>query len=261
MEEFEMRMQRTASTAVAIACALAMGACRSNRSGATDTMASRMGDTMTSASRMRDTMTAAGRDTMTTAGRDTMAAGRSRDTMTAAGRSRDTMTSAGEVRPDSSGMATGTRISAPNALATIGVSNAGEIETSRIAQTKAQNSDVKSFARDMIKDHTAMQADADKLAIQLNLTPQANDQAAQMRNMIEQMRQSLARMSPGMAFDTAYINGQVVAHQKTLDQLQTISTSVDVPDVKSLVNKATPTVREHLDRARKLQSQLSSNPR
>lgn len=246
-----MRMQRTASTAVAIACALAMGACRSNRSGATDTMASRMGDTMTSASRMRDTMTAAGRDTMTTAGRDT----------TAAGRSRDTMTSAGEVRPDSSSMATGTRISAPNALATIGVSNAGEIETSRIAQTKAQNSDVKSFARDMIKDHTAMQADADKLAIQLNLTPQANDQAAQMRNMVEQMRRSLASMPPGMAFDTAYINGQVIAHQKTLDELQTISTSVDVPDVKSLVNKATPTVREHLDRARKLQSQLSSNPR
>jgi putative membrane protein len=260
MEEFEMRMQRTAGTAVAIACALALGACRSNRSGATDTMASRMGDTMTSASRMRDTMTAAGRDTMTAAGRDTMAAA-GRDTMTTAGRSRDTMTSAGEVRPDSSGMATGTRISAPNALATIGVSNAGEIETSRIAQTKAQSSDVKSFASDMIKDHTAMQADADKLAIQLNLTPQANDQAAQMRNMVEQMRRSLASMPPGMAFDTAYINGQVVAHQKTLDQLQTISTSVDVPDVKSLVNKATPTVREHLDRARKLQSQLSSNPR
>src|SRR5689334_4502781 len=62
---------------------------------------------------------------------------------------------AGTPTADSTAMGTapGGAMTAPNALAMIGLSNAGEIETSRIAEEKATNKDVHAFAHMMVQDH------------------------------------------------------------------------------------------------------------
>lgn len=146
-----------------------------------------------------------------------------------------------------------------NILSVISMSNANEIGTSKLAQQKATNGDVKSFASDMVKDHTAMQGDADRLAKQLNITPESPAGVGdEMKNTAAAMSDSLKAAAKGSAFDAQYINGQVSAHQMTLDHLQQFQASTQNAQLKDLVTKAIPKVQQHLDRAKQLQSSLGT---
>ncbi|MFL5577589.1 MAG: DUF4142 domain-containing protein [Gemmatimonadaceae bacterium] len=146
-----------------------------------------------------------------------------------------------------------------NIMAMIGLANANEIGTSKMAVEKGTNAAVKSFARDMIKDHTAMQGDADALAKRLNITPTPPAGAGdEMKRMAMAMSDSLKAAAKGPAFDTQYVNGQVAAHQQTLDNLQRFQTTTQNADVKNLISAALPKVQAHLDRARQLQSQVAT---
>lgn len=144
-------------------------------------------------------------------------------------------------------------------LAMIGMANANEIGASKMAETKATNPDVKAFAREMIHDHTSMQGEADALAKRLNVTPTPPAGAGdEMKSMAKAMSDSLKAAPKGPAFDAQYINGQVAAHQQTLTDLQRFQTMTQNADVKNLISTAIPTVETHLDRARQLQSRVST---
>ena len=149
-------------------------------------------------------------------------------------------------------------MSAANIMSVVGVANANEIGSSKIAQEKATNGDVKSFANDMVKEHQAMQQDADQLATQLNVTPQPADRAQQMKNMGEEMINSLQSTAKGAAFDRAYMQGQVQAHQATLDELTALQNAASEEQVRTLITNAIPKVRQHLERAQRIQGQLGS---
>jgi putative membrane protein len=151
--------------------------------------------------------------------------------------------------------ATGT-MSAPNALAMIGLSNAAEIQTSQIAVEKATSTQVKEFAQMMVSHHQDMQKEADQVATSANLTPEPPAQASDKRAAGDQMVQQLNSTAKGATFDRAYVDGQVQAHQQTLQELQTMQTSVDRPEVRTLIEKAIPKVQEHLQKAQQLQSSL-----
>ena len=146
-----------------------------------------------------------------------------------------------------------------NIMSVISMSNSNEIGTSKLAQEKATNGDVKSFARDMVKEHTAMQGEADKLATQINVTPEAPAAVGdQMRTMAMQMSDSLKAAAKGSAFDTQYINGQVQMHQMTLDNLRQFQTSAQNAQLRDLVGKAIPKVQQHLDRAKQIQTAVGT---
>ena len=157
------------------------------------------------------------------------------------------------------GTSTMSNMSDANILSVIGMSNSNEIGTSKLAQTKATSSDVKSFANDMVKDHTAMQGEADKVAKAINVTPEAPAGVGdQMKTTAMQMSDSLKAAAKGSAFDTQYIDGQVTAHQMTLDHLQQFQSSAQNAQLKDLVTKAIPKVQQHLDRAKQIQSKLGT---
>jgi putative membrane protein len=165
--------------------------------------------------------------------------------------------SAAAATPDSTTMASPSgAMTAPNALAMIGLSNGAEVQTSQIAQEKATSAEVKSFAKMMVDDHQAMQKEADEVATKANLTPQPPAQAEQKRAAGDQMVQQLNNTAKGAEFDRAYVDGQVQAHQQTLTELQQLQTSVDNADVRALIEKAIPKVQDHLTRAQKLQGEL-----
>jgi putative membrane protein len=150
----------------------------------------------------------------------------------------------------------GGAMTAPNALAMIGLSNAGEIATSEIAKEKATSKDVHAFAHMMVEHHQAMQKEADQLATSANITPEPPAQATDKKAAADRMVQQLNSTAKGAAFDRAYIDGQVQAHQQTLQELQTLQTSVDNAELRTLIEKAIPKVQEHLQKAQQLQSTL-----
>lgn len=148
-----------------------------------------------------------------------------------------------------------TGMSAGDQLAVINASNATEIVTSRAAQPKLTNADARSFANDMIREHTAMQGQADQLAKAANITPGSPELAEQKTTMGNQMAEQLNTAAQGAALDRQYIDGQVTAHQQTLEQLQALQNASD-STVKAVATQALPKVQAHLERARRIQQGL-----
>lgn len=149
-------------------------------------------------------------------------------------------------------------LSEPNVMAMVGLSNAAEIQTSRIAVDKASSADVKAFARAMVADHEAMQAEADGLATRLAVTPEAPQQAQQKQQMLDGMLQQLNETASGADFDRAYMDGQVRAHEQTLTELQAFQGSVQNADLRTLITQAIPKVQQHLERARTIHASLGT---
>jgi len=160
---------------------------------------------------------------------------------------------------NAAGAPAGGAMSAANIAAMIGLTNGTEIQAAKVAQDKATNGDVKSFAKQMITEHQAMQKSLDSLTAAMNVTPQPPGTADQKKQAGEQMIATLNSTAKGAAFDKAYIDGQVQAHQQALNDLQGFSASAPDAQLKSLIDAAIPKVQAHLDKAQQLQSKLGGS--
>ncbi len=153
-------------------------------------------------------------------------------------------------------MAGGGSMNESTIMGTINTSNAAEIGTSELAKERAANSEVKSFANDMITGHQAMQKEADMLATRLNVIPQPAGTADQMQQMVAATVDTLKTLD-GAQFDQKYMAFQVQSHQTTLDNLRRFETATTNADLKAMITKAIPAVQGHLERAQKIESSLS----
>lgn len=140
-------------------------------------------------------------------------------------------------------------------FAMLSAANQGEIAAGKMAETKATNASVKSFAHDMVIAHTAMLNGGDALVKRLNITP---DAAA--ADSIMAMNQSTAAMltasSKGAVFDSAYVNAQVAGHQYVLDMVKRAAGAAQNADLKTMLTKAEPDVQSHLDRIKGIQGKM-----
>jgi putative membrane protein len=146
-----------------------------------------------------------------------------------------------------------------NIVAVIGMANASEIAAGKTAQSKATNKDVKSFAGDMVKDHTAMQKSSDSLTkANASLKAQPPATVDSMKTADKAASDSLKAAKKGGAFDSLYIGQQVAAHQKVLDALNSFQNQAQDAGLKTLITGAIPKVQAHLQRAQQIQSSLGS---
>jgi len=139
-------------------------------------------------------------------------------------------------------------------FATIASANEAEIEAGKIAQGKATNASVRAFANDMVREHTALQQQAQQLATKLELAPQplANDSIAARSNT----HQTALSSASGAAFDRQYMEFQVADHESTLAMLRQAERAAANPELKSFIRGAIPNVEQHLTRARDIRSKL-----
>ena len=142
-----------------------------------------------------------------------------------------------------------TSASAGQAFAdTAAASDTFEIETSKLAVTKAQSGKVKHFAEEMIKAHTDSTA---KLQTAAAAATPAITPAAALTPSQQQTLDTLATKS-GADFDRAYADAQRSAHQATLDALKSYSSTGDVPSLKDFAAQLVPVVTAHLNMAKGL---------
>jgi putative membrane protein len=146
-------------------------------------------------------------------------------------------------------------LSDPSIFAMLAAANQGEIDAGKMAQSKATNADVKAFAKWMVTAHTKMLNAGNDLAKRLNITP--NQTAA---DSIKAANQALANQlqsaAKGTAFDTAYINAQVMGHQAALDLVNRAADQASNPDLKQLLQQAAPEIQQHLDSVKTIQDKL-----
>jgi putative membrane protein len=126
-----------------------------------------------------------------------------------------------------------------------------EVDAGKLASSKASNSDVKSFAQHMVKDHTKANSELMSLAKSKQLDAKGKEDAA---------KDAIAMLGKqaGAAFDRAYMDEMVKDHQMTVELFEKQSQGGDDPELKAWAGKQLPNLREHLKMAQDLQTKLGS---
>ena len=120
-----------------------------------------------------------------------------------------------------------------------------EVELGKVAQSKAQDPEVRKFADDMVKDHSEANEELAALAKGKGLTvPSSLD--AEHKAIV----QTLSAKS-GADFDAAYSKQMAEDHDKTLALFQGAAKSSDL-DVAAFARKTLPTLQAHRQMADKL---------
>lgn len=162
---------------------------------------------------------------------------------------------------DSAGGANGTAtLTDPEIISLTQAADEGEIATSKVAVTKATNADVRRYAQRMITEHTRMIAQRNGQLKATGAAPAAGAKDSSTA-MVERMLAALNQTPRGAAFDTAYVNGQALAHANTLAMVQKAQAAAQDPALKQMLTAAAPVIQQHLDEARALQGRLAGGAR
>lgn len=124
-----------------------------------------------------------------------------------------------------------------------------------IASTKGTNSEIRGFGKMMTRDHHGLREQGQLLAKRLNITPAAppNDTSeAKMSRAMSTMNSA----AKGRDFDKAYIGYQVTDHVNLLATATQAMAAAQNPELKNMIQKATPVVQAHLDSAQAIQRRM-----
>ena len=153
---------------------------------------------------------------------------------------------AGSQSPSNTGHShavTGTDLTFLNEAAPGGMA---EVELGSLALKQGDSQEVKSFAKRMVADHSKANHELDELATKKKVV-------LKKEKTVEQ-KQAMDRLSKlhADAFDREYAKDMVKDHEKDVTKFQEAATNATDADVKAYAAKTLPTLREHLDMARKL---------
>lgn len=134
--------------------------------------------------------------------------------------------------------------------------NQVDVDAGKLAEARATNPDVKTFAKLMVTDHSGVNKQAVDLVTRLKVTPQDNDTS---RSLKEGGDKNLAALKGlhGAAFDKAYVDHEVAYHQAVLDAVdKTLIPNASNADLKALLVKVRPAFVAHLEHAKHVQASL-----
>jgi predicted outer membrane protein len=124
--------------------------------------------------------------------------------------------------------------------------NLAEIQSGKVAQTKASSAEVKQFAQHMVDDHGKKFEEQRSMAKAKNVAlPAAPD------DKHKDAMKKMERLS-GAEFDRAYMGQMVKDHETTLQLVQDIAKKADDSDLKAAAQKAMPDIQKHLETAKRL---------
>jgi len=131
-----------------------------------------------------------------------------------------------------------------------------DIEAAKQALEKSKNKDVRAFAEDMVRDHTAVNKQALDLVKKLKVTPENNDTSKALTKQAADKRAELAKLS-GAAFDKAYITNEVAYHKTVNSALEnTLIPSASNGELKNLLQTGLKIFQGHEQHAEHVASEL-----
>ncbi|HEX7044461.1 MAG TPA: DUF4142 domain-containing protein [Burkholderiales bacterium] len=129
--------------------------------------------------------------------------------------------------------------------------NVAEQEMAELAQERAAGDAVKKYAERMIEEHEQanekLQSLAEKRDVELPDEPGARH---------KQQAQRLSKLE-GKAFDQAYMESQVQAHQEAIKMFEQQAKTAQDPDAQRYAQQMLPALRAHLKHAQQLQKQAA----
>jgi putative membrane protein len=127
-----------------------------------------------------------------------------------------------------------------------------EIESSKLAATKASSDKVKAFAKQMVNDHTMAADELRALAASKGAQIPSVPSSAQVATI-----KALAA-AEGAKFDAMYATEMgVKAHQETVALFERSAKSATDADIRAWANKTLPTLNKHLTHATEMKAAVA----
>jgi len=143
-----------------------------------------------------------------------------------------------------------------NIAAIVVAANTIDIDNGHLALQKSTNESVKSFAQQMVTDHTSVNEKATALATKLSLTPRPNGTSRSLLATTKAKRARMARLS-GAAFDKAYLDNEIAYHQSVIDMLRDkLVPGAQNAELKDLLTSVQPAFDAHLAHAKETRAAL-----
>jgi putative membrane protein len=133
---------------------------------------------------------------------------------------------------------------------------AAEVELSKLALKKSQNSAVRDFAQKMVTDHTKAAGELRMVATKENIkVPAAPD--ATLAATIDKLSKE-----QGAAFDRAFATRMLQDHQEAVTLFEKAASQSDInPAIRQFASTTLPTLRGHLDHAKELNTAVGADSR
>ena len=127
--------------------------------------------------------------------------------------------------------------------------NQMEVDLAEMAEGKSENKAVDEYAGQLEKDHSDVLDELRRLAdkADIKMTDEPAAEKASMTNQLEAAK--------GAAFDREYISMMIDAHKKNIAKFESMQSSAST-ELKALIDKALPVMREHLSKAEALQTSI-----
>ena len=130
------------------------------------------------------------------------------------------------------------------------ISDMYEIQAAKLAEQKGQSPAVKTFAKQMIKDHTATSTELKGLVSKGGVKATIPTDLDQRRKgMLDNLT-----ASQGKDFDTRYAAQQLAAHQEAVTMFTGFAKNGDNDALKAWAGQTAPKLQHHLDMAQQLKS-------
>ena len=124
-----------------------------------------------------------------------------------------------------------------------------DIAAGKLALSRSKNKEVRAFAQDMVRDHTAVNKQALDLVKKLKVTPEDNDTSRALNKAAAEKRAELSKLK-GKAFDQAYVDNEVAYHKQVNDALATLLIpSASNSELKSLLETGLKIFQGHQQHA------------
>lgn len=131
-----------------------------------------------------------------------------------------------------------------------------DIEAAKQALAKSKNKEVREFAQDMVRDHTAVNKQALALVKKLKVKPEDNDTSRALTKQAAAKRAELAKLN-GAAFDRAYVGNEVAYHKTVNNALEnTLIPSANNGELKSLLQTGLKVFQGHEQHAEHVASDV-----
>jgi putative membrane protein len=131
-----------------------------------------------------------------------------------------------------------------------------DVDAGKQALKISHNATVRSFAQEMVRDHSAVNDKALALVKKLHVTPEANATSTALATQAKATHDKLAKLS-GAAFDRAYVANEVAFHKAVTGAMaSTLIPSAHNAELKSLLETGLVLFKEHQAHAEKIAASL-----
>jgi len=129
--------------------------------------------------------------------------------------------------------------------------NVTEKDLAEKAVKSAQSADVRKYAQRLIDDHTKLNTRALAMARELKIGVVTATSAEHKEALLK------LTTATGNDFDRAFMRHMVKSHENAIKMFETQSKNSNRQEVRTFATESLPTLREHLDMARKLDTQVN----